>query len=95
MEVSLSTRIALALVVAIAAVMLAMMAAVAVTMVSADPALANHGGLHRSQPSTPPGNPDSGIITGKNNRVDHGNPGGPTDVGPLQVLVSPSLIQQA
>ena len=71
---SLSTRIALALVVAVAAVMLAMMAAVAVTMVSADPAQARHGGVHRSQPVSPPGNPDSGVVTGSANRDYHGCP---------------------
>ncbi len=60
----------------------------------ASEAMASHGGLHRSQPSRPPGNPDSGIVTGRGNQVTHGNR--PDDVGHLQApLVSPSLIQQA
>ena len=68
MEVPLSRRIAVSLVVAVVAVMLATMAALVVMMVSAEPAQAKHGDVHRSQPLSPPGNPDSGIPTGRQNQ---------------------------
>jgi hypothetical protein len=76
-------------------VVLAMALAAMMMLLLASEAMAKHGGLHMSQPSRPPGNPDSGINTGRGNQVTHGNPGGPTDTGPSQAVVSPSLIQQA
>ena len=51
------------------AVAVTMVPAVAVMMVVAEPAQAKHGGLHRPQPSRPPGNSDSDIDTGRGNRT--------------------------
>ena len=85
MEVLLKRRTRVVLAVALAAMMLLL----------ASEVMAAHGGFHRSQPTNPPGNPDSGIRTGGTNQFSHGNPGGPTDTGPSQVVVSPSLVQQA
>ncbi len=93
------------LVLAAAAVMVtSMVPAVAVTMVpvavmivTAEPAEAKNDRPRRPQPTSPPGNPDSYIRTGRSNRdhaVLHGNPGGPIDKGPSQAVVAPSLVQQ-
>jgi len=74
---------------------LAMALAAMMMLMLASEAMAANDRIKRPQPGVPPGDPDSGINTGRTNRTSHGNPGGPTDKGPSQAVVSPSLIQQA
>ncbi len=70
MEVLLGRKIAVSLVMAVAAVTLAMLAALVVV---AEPAQARHGEIHRAQPSSPPGNSDLDVTTGRSNRVIRGD----------------------
>ncbi len=86
MEVLLKRRTRVVLAMALAAMMMLLLAS---------EAMARLGGLHNAQPAAPPGDPLSRIETGGTNRTTHGNPGGPDDKGPSQVVVAPSLIPQA
>ncbi len=73
-------------------VVLAMVLAAMMMLLLASEAMAKPG-VKEPQPVRPPGNPDSGITTGRINR-GIGNSGGPDDKGPSQAVVAPSLIQQ-